>query len=86
MKKMSLLTVAVSALFLASPMAMAGGAGCDKSKGHAKELSAEAMKEHRDNHAWMFGDKEHGTADALISEKEVPADAQKSKSEKVIGI
>lgn len=60
----------VTLVFIAtlSAGAFAGGAGCDSMKGHGKhEMSAEAMKEFKDNHSWMFSEKSvhddtsHGT-------------------------
>jgi hypothetical protein len=50
----------VTLVFIAilSAGAFAGGAGCDSMKGHGKhEMSAEAMKEFKDNHSWMFSEK-----------------------------
>ncbi|MGD8567779.1 MAG: hypothetical protein PVJ39_06805 [Gammaproteobacteria bacterium] len=53
-------TQLVTAVFIAmlSAAAFAGGAGCDSMKGHGKhEMSAEAMKEFKDAHSWMFSGK-----------------------------
>lgn len=51
--------VAVSSIALFSSMAIAGGANCDSmKKGHGKQdMSAEAWKEFKQNHAWIFSEE-----------------------------
>lgn len=86
MLKASLFTVVLSVSLFAVPVAMAGGAGCDKSKGHSKELSAQGLKEHGDRHGWLFSDKGDHHKEPLVSEKETPAEIPNAKSEKLIEI
>lgn len=68
MKKI-LLTILVSAsMVLFATTAFAGGASCDSKKGAHKDMSAEAMKEHKDSHAWMFSGDHHKKGEAKASE------------------
>jgi hypothetical protein len=50
--------VAVSSIAIFSSMAFAGGANCDSMKGHGKkDMSAEAWKDFKQNHAWIFSEE-----------------------------
>ena len=48
----------VSLVFIAmlSMTVYAGGAGCKSKDGHSKDMSAEALQEFKDGHAWMFSE------------------------------
>ncbi|WP_455365523.1 hypothetical protein [Kaarinaea lacus] len=64
MKKTRLVQmIAMMAVMVLPFAAFAGGAGCKSKEGHGKhEMSAEAMQEFKDNHAWIFSDKAEGSA------------------------
>lgn len=66
--------IAMMAVMLLPFAVFAGGAGCKSKEGHGKhEMSAEAMQEFKDNHAWIFSDKADG-------EKSIPGHEQSEKS------
>lgn len=67
MKTRLLQIVAGLSMVLFSVAAFAGGAACDSKKGAHKDMSAEAMKEHKDSHAWLFSDDHHGKDEVKAS-------------------
>lgn len=61
MKAKIISLTALTSIALFSTAALADGAHCDSLKGHGqKDMSAEAWKEFKDNHAWIFS---HGSED-----------------------
>lgn len=73
MKKGLLQIVVATSMVLFAVGAFAGGAGCDSKKGAHKDMSAEAMKEHKDSHAWLFSDDHHKKGDVKASEEKADA-------------
>ena len=66
--------ITVTSLLVLSFAVFAGGAGCKSKEGHGtKDMSAEAMQEFKDNHAWIFSD--HADSD-----KSTPGHEQADKS------
>ena len=81
MRTKLILIVALTSMALFSSMTFADGSHCDSIKGH-KDMSAEAWKEFKDNHAWMYSHGEHD-ADKSASQIDKPieqAPQQKSTS------
>ena len=69
--KKTLLQLAISlSLAMFAATAFAGGEGCDSKKGAHKGMSAEALKELKDGHAWIMLDDQHNKSDAKASETE----------------
>lgn len=68
--KNNLLRFAIGlSLALFAVTAFAGGANCDsKKKGAHKDMSAEAMKEHKDGHAWLLLEDQDNKGDVKTSE------------------
>ena len=62
-----------------SSMAFAGGAGCDSKKGAHKDMSAEALKELKENHAWIKSPHDH-VEGSSASATEEPNDVEVKKS------
>ena len=78
--KNQFILVFVSAITLAfSSTAFAGGAGCDSMKGGHKGMSAEALKELKENHAWINSPHEH-VEGSSASATEQPNDVEVKKS------
>ena len=68
--KKNLLQVFVGAsMVLFSVSAFAGGAACDSKKGAHESKSAEAMKGHKDSHAWLFSEDHHKKGEVKSSEE-----------------
>lgn len=67
MKTRLLQIVTGLSMVLFSVTVFAGGAACDSKKGAHKDMSAEAMKEHKDSHAWLFSDDQHGKDEVKAS-------------------
>jgi len=66
----------------------AGGAGCSSKEGHGKhEMSAEAMQEFKQNHAWIFSDDADSDKAASSHEQvEKPANDAAGKTDKLVEI
>ena len=72
--KMKLMQIAAAvSIAMLSSMAMAGGAGCDSKKGHSgsKDMSADAIQEFKDSHAWMFSDDAHSKGKSISKDDKV---------------
>jgi hypothetical protein len=67
MKTRLLQIVAGFSMVLFSVAVFAGGTACDSKKGAHKVMSAEAMKEHKDSHAWLFSEDHHGKGEVKAS-------------------
>lgn len=67
--KKCLLQLAIGlSLVMFAASAFAGGAGCDSKKGAHKGMSAEAMKEHKDGHAWLMLEDQQNKGETKTSE------------------
>ena len=84
MKKQYILGFVTVVTVAFSSMTFAGGAGCDSMKGGHKGMSVEALKELKENHAWLNSPHEQTqSSPAVTNEKPEVIDVKKSTPDMV---
>ncbi|WP_455203082.1 hypothetical protein [Kaarinaea lacus] len=86
MKTKLISLAAVTSITLFSTMAIAGGKNCDSMKGAHKDMSADAIKEFKDSHSWMFSEKGDAKEKSSYHGDTIQKDAQPSSSDDLVEI
>lgn len=86
MKTKLISLAAVTSITLFSTMAIAGGKNCDSMKGAHKDMSADAIKEFKDSHSWMFSEKGDAKEKSSQHGDSLQKDAHPSSSDDLVEI
>lgn len=86
MKTRLIKAAAFTGLAICSSIALAGGPNCDAHKGGHKDMSAQASKEFKENHSWLFPNEADQTNESAATKEEPAQETPHQRSTDLVEI